>query len=70
LVGLTECPIRPSFTDEKDKVMSKQTIANQLAGVAFLVIAIVEYARDSSGTGTVFLVFAGVFLAPQFRARR
>ena len=35
-----------------------------------LVIAIVDYVRDSSGIGTVFLIFAGVFLAMQFRGRR
>ena len=50
--------------------MSKQALGNSLAGVVFLVIAIVDYARDSSGIGTVFLVFAGVFLASQFVRRR
>jgi hypothetical protein len=42
--------------------MSKQAIGNALAGVAFLVIAVVDFTRDSSGMGTVFLVFAAVFV--------
>jgi hypothetical protein len=50
--------------------MSKQALGNQLAGLVFLVIAIVDYVRDSSGIGTVFLVFAGVFLGTQFLGRR
>ena len=50
--------------------MSKQALGNLLAGVAFLVIAIVEYVSDSSGVGTVFLIFAGVFLAMHSRGRR
>ena len=50
--------------------MSKLALGNLLAGVAFLVIAIVEYVRDSSGVGTVFLIFAGVFLAMHSRGRR
>jgi hypothetical protein len=50
--------------------MSKQELGNSLAAVVFLVIAIIEYVRDSSGIGLVFLLFAGVFLAWQFRGRR
>ena len=50
--------------------MSKQALGNGLAGLVFLVIAIVDYVKDSSGIGTVFLIFAGVFLAMQFRGRR
>jgi len=42
--------------------MSKQALGNVLAGVAFLVVAIVDFTRDSSGIGVVFLVFAAVFL--------
>jgi len=49
--------------------MSKQALGNQVFGLVFLVIAIIEYVRDSSGIGLVFLVFAGVFLALQFRGR-
>jgi hypothetical protein len=30
--------------------------------MAFLVIAIVDFTRDSSGLGSVFLVFAAVFV--------
>ncbi len=50
--------------------MSRQALGNALASVVFLVIAIVEFVRDSSGIGLVFLFFAGVFLALQFRGRR
>jgi hypothetical protein len=50
--------------------MSKQALGNALAAVVFLVIAIVEYVRDSSGIGLVFLIFAGVFFAVQFRGLR
>ena len=42
--------------------MSKQALGNVLAGVAFLIVAIVDFTRDSSGIGAVFLVFAAVFL--------
>ena len=41
--------------------MSKQALGNALAGVAFLVIAVVDFTRDSSGAGVAFLVFAAVF---------
>ncbi len=47
--------------------MSKQALENTLFGLGFLVIAIIEYVRDSSGIGIVFLILAGVFLALQFR---
>jgi hypothetical protein len=43
-------------------VMSRQAIGNALAGITFLVVAIVDFTRDSSGIGVVFLVFAAVFL--------
>ena len=42
--------------------MSKQALGNVFAGVAFLIVAIVDFARESSGIGVVFLVFAAVFL--------
>ena len=43
--------------------MSKQALCNVLAGVAFLIVAIVDFTRDSSsGIGVVFLVFAAVFV--------
>jgi hypothetical protein len=42
--------------------MSKQALGNALAGVLFLIVAIVDFARDSSGIGVVFVVFAAVFL--------
>jgi hypothetical protein len=42
--------------------MRKQVIGNAIAGVLFLVIAIVDFTRDTSGIGVVFLVFAAVYL--------
>jgi hypothetical protein len=42
--------------------MSRQALGNALAGVVFLIVAIVDFTRDSSGIGVVFLVFAAVFL--------
>ena len=50
--------------------MSKQAVGNALAGVLFFVIAIVDFTRDDSGIGVVFLVFATVFLGLAFSARR
>jgi hypothetical protein len=53
--------------------MPKQGLVNELFAVVFLVIAIIEYVRDASGIGLVFLIVAGVFLALQFlrfRGRR
>jgi hypothetical protein len=42
--------------------MSRQALGNVLAGVLFLIVAIVDFTRDSSGIGVVFVVFATVFL--------
>jgi hypothetical protein len=50
--------------------MSPQALGNALAGVLFLVIAIVDFTRDSSGIGVVFLVFAAVFIGLAASARR
>ena len=50
--------------------MSKQAIGNALAGVLFLIIAIVDFTRDSSGIGVVFVVFAAVFLGLALSARK
>jgi hypothetical protein len=38
--------------------------------VLFFIIAIVDFTRDSSGIGAVFLVFAAVFLGLAFSARK
>jgi hypothetical protein len=48
---------------ESDRKVSRQAVGNALAGVVFLIVAIVDFTRDSSGIGVVFLVFAAVFLA-------
>ena len=50
--------------------MSKQALGNVLAGVAFLIVAIVDFTRDSSGIGVVFLVFAAVFLGLGMSGKR
>jgi hypothetical protein len=49
--------------------MSKQALGNAAAGVVFSIVAIVDFVRDSSGIGVVFLVFAAVFLAMASSAR-
>ena len=51
------------------KTKSKLAFGNALASVLFLVVAIVDYTRDSSGMGVVFLVFAGVWVVLAFSAR-
>jgi uncharacterized membrane protein len=48
---------------------SRLAFGNALASVLFLVVAIVDFTRDSSGIGFVFLVFAGVFIVLAFSAR-
>ena len=48
---------------------SRQAVGNALAGVLFLVVAIVDFTRDSSGIGVVFLVFAAVFIGLAFSGR-
>jgi uncharacterized membrane protein len=50
--------------------MSRQALGNALAGVTFLVVAILDFTRDSSGIGVVFLVFAAVFLRLAASERR
>ena len=40
----------------------KASTRQRPAGVAFLIVSIVDFTRDSSGIGVVFLVFAAVFL--------
>jgi hypothetical protein len=52
------------------EIMSRQALGNALAGVLFFIIAIVDFTRDSSGIGVVFLVFAAVFLGLAFSARK
>jgi len=42
--------------------MSKQALGNVLAGVTFLIVAIVAFTRDSSAIGVLFLFYAAVFL--------
>jgi hypothetical protein len=43
--------------------MSRHAWGNLLAGVLFFIVAIIDFARDSSGIGVVFLVFAAVFVS-------
>ena len=42
--------------------MSKQRLGNAIAGVLFFIVAIVDFVRESSGIGVVFLIFAAVFI--------
>jgi hypothetical protein len=42
--------------------MDKQVIGNAVAALLFIVIAIVDFTRDTSGIGVVFLVFAAVYV--------
>jgi hypothetical protein len=46
--------------------MSRQAVGNAVAAVLFLIVAIVDFIRDSSGIGVVFVVFAAVFLGLAF----
>jgi uncharacterized membrane protein len=50
--------------------MNRQTIGNAVAGIIFLVVAVVDYTKDTSGIGTVFLVFAAVFLGLAFTGKK
>jgi hypothetical protein len=50
--------------------VSRQALGNALAGVLFLIVAIVDFTRDSSGIGVVFLVFAAVFLGLGLSGKR
>jgi hypothetical protein len=50
--------------------MPRQALGNALAGLLFFIIAIVDFTRDSSGIGVVFLVFAAVFLGLASSARK
>ena len=49
--------------------MSRQALGNAAAGVLFLTVAIVDFTRDDSGIGVVFVVFAAVFLGLAFSGR-
>jgi hypothetical protein len=64
---------RPSHENDAPRVtgwyMSRQALGNALAGVLFLVVAIVDFTRDSSGIGVVFVVFAAVFLGLAFSGK-
>jgi hypothetical protein len=42
--------------------MRKQIIGNAIAGLLFLIVAIWDFAHDTTGIGTVFLIFAAVYL--------
>src|SRR5215203_694684 len=55
---------------ESDRKVSRQAVGNALAGVVFLIVAIVDFTRDSSGIGVVFLVFAAVFLGLGLSGRK
>jgi hypothetical protein len=50
--------------------VSRQALGNIAAGVVFFIVAIVDFARDSSGIGVVFLVFGAVFLGLGISSRK
>jgi hypothetical protein len=50
--------------------MNKQSIGNALAGVIFLIVAIIDFTKDTSGIGVVFLTFAAVFLGLAFTGNK
>jgi len=50
--------------------MSRQRLGNALAGLLFLIIGIVDFTRDDSGIGVVFVVFAAVFLGLAFSGKK
>jgi hypothetical protein len=50
--------------------MSRQSLGNALAGVTFLVVAIVDFVNDDSGIGTVFVILAAVFLGLAFAGKK
>jgi hypothetical protein len=72
--SVRECPLNRSSEGLEvalyGGVMSRQALGNAVAGVLFFIIAIVDFTRDSSGIGVVFLVFAAVFLGLAFSARK
>ncbi len=45
--------------------MNKHKIGNAIASLLFLVVAFVFYTHNDSGVGTMFVVFAAVYL-PKF----
>jgi hypothetical protein len=49
--------------------VSRQALGNAAAGILFLIVAIVDFIRDSSGIGVVFVVFAAVFLGLAWTGR-
>jgi hypothetical protein len=63
-------PLRTRLADRVGGTVSKQALGNVLAGVLFFIAAIVNFTRDDSGIGVVFLVFAAVFLGLGLSARR
>jgi hypothetical protein len=50
--------------------VSRQALGNAVAGILFLIVAIVDFARDDTGIGVVFVVFAAVFVGLGLSARK
>ena len=46
--------------------MNKHKIGNAIASLLFLVVAFVFYTHNDSGVGTMFVVFAAVYLGLTF----
>ena len=64
--GYSLSALRPRQSARYREVMSRQGLGKAIAGLLFFIIAIVDFTRDSSGIGVVFLVFAAVFLGLAF----
>ena len=69
-VGSSSAHSRSHARTTRVGVMSKQAIGNAVAGVLFLIVAIVDFTRDDSGIGVLFVIFAAVFLGLAFSARK
>jgi hypothetical protein len=55
-------PTDPATSWVGEGSVQKQVIGNAVAALLFMAIAIVDFTRDTSGIGAVFLVFAAVFV--------
>ena len=57
---------RSVIFDYAEENMNKHKIGNAIASLLFLVVAFVFYTHNDSGVGTMFVVFAAVYLGLTF----
>jgi uncharacterized membrane protein len=50
--------------------MNLQKFGNAAASLLFFIIAIYDYTHDSTGIGTVFLVFGAIYLGITLSAKK